>query len=116
MDFQTQEAIDYFKFRFPELAGRGDGIINLILTEATAEVGDNWSVRDRTSATMYLAAHMLSTQGTDAVTMGQVKRDKVGDSETEFAGAGTAVGYGSTVYGREFQKLLRRNFPAVLVV
>ena len=114
---QTQEALDYFKFRFPELAGRGDGYINIMLTEAKAEIGDTWAEADRDLAANFLAAHKMTTQGTNTVGRGELKRRKVGDVETEYAGNGTGrTGYATTVYGQEYLKILRRNFPAVAVV
>lgn len=119
-----------FKARYPEFAPVSDALIGLVLAETFDEVGDTWLERDRARAQMLLAAHKLtlegepkrSTAGTGAALNGAVKRHKVGDVEVEFAGVDISdsdtsrLGYGLTVYGREFAALMRKNFPAVAVV
>lgn len=116
------------KARFPEFTAVSDTLVNLILAEASAQVGETWLERDRTPATLYLAAHLLamegepgrSTSGRGSATTGPVRRRKVGDVETEYAGYGSSEygrsGYGSSEYGQRFLNLMRRNFPAVAVV
>jgi len=119
------------KARFSEFAAVPDTLVNLILAEAQAQVGETWLERDRKPATLYLAAHLLAMEGepgrsaggTGGGVSGPVKRRKVGDVETEFAGFGVAGGgaatdasYEMTAYGRQFLRLLRLNFPAVAVV
>lgn len=119
------------KQRFPEFTAVSDTLVNLILAEASAQVGETWVERDRKPATLYLAAHLLAMEGepgrsagsTSGGVTGPVKRRKVGDVETEFAGFGrtdtngrTDTGYEMTTYGRQFLRLLRLNFPAVVVV
>lgn len=117
------------KARFPEFTPVSNTLIDLILAEATAQVGETWLERDRKPATLYLAAHLLAMEGEpersqtgqgNAAT-GPVRRSKVGDVETEFAGSEAGAGdgassYSSTGYGRRFLDLMRRNFPAVAVV
>jgi hypothetical protein len=119
-----------FKARYPEFTPVSDDLITLVLDEAIAQVGDTWLERDRARAQMLLTAHMLTMEGEPARTntgngvgsSGAVKRRKVGDVETEFAGFGTgadgsaATGYASTVYGQEFAALMRKNFPAIAAV
>ncbi|MEP9376201.1 DUF4054 domain-containing protein [Aquabacter sp. CN5-332] len=119
----TPPTVAELKARFPEFAARGDVLLGLVLDEAIAQVGETWIEADRKPATLYLAAHLLASQGSgaggDVAISGPVKRDRVGDSETEFAGVGGAAGqgdYGSTAYGQRFATYLRRNFPAVAVV
>lgn len=119
------------KARFPEFSSVSDTLLDLILAEAQERVGETWLERDRKPATLYLAAHMLALEGepgrsaggTSGGVSGPVKRRKVGDVETEFAGfevssggASTDAGYEVTAYGRQFLHLLRLNFPAVAVV
>ena len=118
------------KARFPEFTAVSDVLVNLILAEAKAQVGETWLERDRKTATLYLAAHMLAMEGepgrsaggTSGGTSGPVRRRKVGDVETEFAGFGSSASgasasdYGLTAYGRLFFDLLRKNFPGVAVV
>lgn len=116
------------KQRFPEFATVSNALVGLILAEASAQVGETWLERDRKPATLCLAAHMLAMEGEpgrtatgqgSAVT-GPVRRRKVGDVETEYAGYGASEygrsGYGASEYGRRFEELMRRNFPAVAVV
>lgn len=121
------------KGRFPEFNAVNDVLIGLILEEAAPQVGETWLERDRKPATLYLAAHLLTMEGEPGRTVngaagatagtGPIRRFKVGDVETEFAGSGASSGSGSgapsyaaTEYGRRFLDLLRRNFPAVAVV
>lgn len=116
------------KARFSEFAAVPDTLVNLILAEAQAQVGGTWLERDRKPATLYLAAHLLamegepgrSASGQGAATTGPVRRRKVGDVETEYAGYGASEygrsGYGASEYGLRFAELMRRNFPAVAVV
>jgi len=120
------------KQRFPEFTAVSDTLVNLILAEASAQVGETWLERDRKPATLYLAAHMLASEGRDAAAAGVVggdavtgplKRRKVGDVEAEFAGVSSSSGdgssaseYASTAYGLRYLELMRRNFPAVAIV
>lgn len=119
-----------FKARYPEFAPVSDTLINLVLAESFDEVGDTWLERDRARAQMLLTAHKLTMEGEPGRTTtgegiaatGPIKRDKVGDVETEFMGvtssdnAGSSLGYGLTHYGREFAALMRKNFPAIAAV
>lgn len=120
-----------FKARYPEFASVSDTLIQLMIDDAVAEVGDTWVEKDRARAQMLLVAHWLTMEGEPGRSetgqgtagTGPIKRDKVGDVETEFAtpsasasqsaGSGT---YMQTAYGREYLALMRRNFPAVAVV
>ncbi|MBX4889776.1 DUF4054 domain-containing protein [Rhizobium bangladeshense] len=122
-----------FKARYPEFTAVSDALVQLVLNDAISDVGDTWLEKDRARAQMLLAAHILTMEGEPGRTengasgatagTGIIKRDKVGDVETEFAtpsssgGGGSALsGYGMTFYGRQYLELLRKNFPAVSVV
>lgn len=120
-----------FKTRFPEFAAVAEATVQMVLDEATADVGPTWLERDRTPGVLHLTAHLLTAQGSGvsgaggggAAVTGAIKRRKVGDTETEFAGVagGAATGgaldfYRSTAYGVRYLSLMRRNFPAVAVV
>lgn len=119
-----------FKARYPEFQPVSDALVQLVLDEAISDVGDTWLEKDRARAQMLLAAHMLtmegepgrSTTGQGSGATGPVKRRKVGDVETEFAGngasagGGSASGYAATIYGQEFLSLMRKNFPPVAAV
>lgn len=127
MDYTAPTAAD-LKARFPEFVAVSDTLVGLILAEAVPQVGETWVERDRNPATLYLAAHMLamegepgrSQSGQGSAATGPVRRRKVGDVETEFAGYGASEygrsGYGASEYGRRFAELMRRNFPAAVVV
>ena len=119
-----------FKARYPEFAPVSDILIGLVLAEAINDVGETWLERDRARAQMLLTAHKLAMEGEPERTStglgigaaGVVKRDKVGDVETEYAGmgsgsgSGSSLGYDQSAYGREFAALMRKNFPAIAVV
>lgn len=122
-----------FKARFPGFTSVSDATVDAVLAEAILQVGESWLERDRVPAVLYLTAHMLIMEGQPAasaseamknVTRGAVKRVKVGDVETEFAGgsgsssggSGIVASLSATEYGRRYLELLRRNFPAIAVV
>lgn len=121
----TEPTIEILKVRFPVFAAVADALLTLVLDEAIGAVGPEWLEKDRATAQLYYAAHILASEGaTDggaAAVVGQIKRDKVGDSETEFAAVATGAvgdvaGFGATEYGRRYLRLLRLNFPGVAVV
>jgi hypothetical protein len=123
-------AID-LKTRYPEFASVADSTVNAVLEEAVGEVGDTWIEKDRTPAVLALTAHLLSQSGMPgapgagggrAAVAGAIKRRKVGDVETEFAGIGDSrstsplARYRTTAYGLRYLELMRRNFPTARVV
>lgn len=126
----TEPTPETFKARYPEFTPVSDALIQLMLNDAVAEVGETWVEKDRARAQMLLVAHWLTMEGEPGRTetgqgaagTGAIKRDKVGDVETEFAtfGSGSQTAgsgtYMQTAYGQEFLALMRRNFPAVAVV
>lgn len=119
-----------FKARFPEFSALGNDYVALILVEAARSTDATWiNQDDRAAAEMYLAAHMMAVEGRliDATSgggvnvTGAVKRRKVGDVETEFAGVASGGGgssnpYLTTSYGRQWWSLLQRNVIAAFVV
>jgi len=112
------EDFKYFKIRFPELADRGDALIQMILSETEEDFANPcWVDPVKKRARMYLAAHLLTTQGGDFITNGVEKRRKVGDVEVEMSGPSSkGSGYYGTPYGSEYLALVRATFPAVLIV
>lgn len=126
--------------RYPEFAKVPTGLVDAILGDTLLHVDESWAEGDRKPAILSLAAHFLSVEGEprrsadiagggtgDVNSVGSIKRDKVGDVETEFfqlesstaaasSGGDGSAGYGSTSYGQRFLVLRRRNFPAILVV
>ncbi|TBZ81415.1 DUF4054 domain-containing protein [Rhizobium leguminosarum] len=122
-----------FKARYPEFAAVSDVLVQLVLDDAIGDAGDTSVEKDRARAQMLLAAHILTMEGEPGRTengssgatagTGIIKRDKVGDVETEFAtpassgpGGSTLSAYSLTFYGQQYLELLRKNFPAVAVV
>lgn len=119
------------KTRYSEFSSVSDVLIGLMISEAGGYVSQSWVERDYQPAIMLLVCHWLTVEGElgrsngggGAAGLGAIKRRRVGDVETEFAGFGSSSGgganaseYGSTVYGLRFLELMRLNFPAVAVV
>lgn len=128
----TPPTLEQFRTRFPEFASVPDATVEMVLDEAVGGVSERWLERDKTPGVLYLTAHLLVSQGLGvlgaggaswAVT-GAIKRRKVGDVETEFAGVGVGAGtdkgalaqYRTSTYGIQYLSLMRRNVPAVAVV
>lgn len=123
-------SVEQFKVRYPEFSSVSNALISLVMDEASARIGDTWVDGDGNRARMLLTAHILTMEGEPGRTAtgqgsagtGLVKRDKVGDVETEFAvpssstGSSSTSAYASTFYGQQYLDLVRRNFPAVAVV
>lgn len=130
MAYATPTATE-FKTRFPEFGTVSDDLVSAIIAEQEPQVGETWIDADRRPALMYLTAHILNTSGYPAATAaiavlnaqrGPMKRRKVGDVETEYAGAGSSANsgvsniYAATSYGRMFLTYMRRNFAPFAVV
>lgn len=131
--------IEEFKARFPSFANVPADVLEAVFNEALGSVGDTWTERDRPLAVMYLAAHLLASEGYGvseagdgaggggAAILGPARKRKVGDVEVEFAGVsrlgGGSTGAGSitsgfltTVYGQRYLRLLRLNHPGPVTV
>ena len=121
--------VDLFKARFPEFRGVEDAFIQLLLNEASLDVGQRWvNPEFRALAVLHLTAHLLSLSGNGAagagggagLATGTIKRRRVGDVEVEYETGGAASSGSllpSTRYGQRYLELLGQNFgPAVLVV
>lgn len=122
-----------FKSRFPEFGPVSDALIDLVLSETDATLGDKWLDRDRPVALKLLTAHKLSMEGeperskaiaegrsVQNAQAGQVTSMKVGDVSVTYGGLDTQSsredGYDKTPYGRRYLELMRKNFPSVLTV
>lgn len=130
--------LEQFKTRFPSFANVPAATLEMVFAEAVNAVGETWTERDRPLAVMYLAAHLLASEGYGvseagdaaggggAATLGQVRKRKVGDVETEFGGVarssagdggtGIAGSYSTTEYGKRYLRLLRLNHPGPVTV
>lgn len=109
-------ALASFRLAYPAFASVDDGVIGFWIAEARG-VTANWIEADRSPASLALAAHNLSLSGYgkasgpvgDLATMGVSSFKSASMSVSFERGAGSAGGYGSTQYGLEFQRYLRRN-------
>lgn len=137
----TKPTAAEFKVRFPEFTPVADATINAIIDEQEIQVGESWFEDDRRPALMYLVAHLLTIQGEPGRSIeiaaggsgsqtanGVLKSRKVGDVSVEYQNANERIGTGAgvntvgkagyelTMYGRQFQTYLRRNFRTMIVI
>lgn len=114
-----------FKARHATFSAVADAAVDAMLAEAARSVSQCWSEGDYTDGIMYLAAHMIAEEqsaggATAASKAGPIRRVKADTVEIEYAGSFlstlTDAELVSTVYGRRFLALRRRNSPGVLVV
>jgi len=109
-----------FKARHAAFASVVDGTVSAFLAEAARSVSDQWAATDTDDAIMYLAAHLMQEEGlsggqSSINAAGPIKRFKADSVEIEYAGlTGLDATLGTTVYGRRFLELRRRNSPGVL--
>ncbi|RPH72724.1 MAG: DUF4054 domain-containing protein [Myxococcaceae bacterium] len=117
-----------FKARFPVFEGQDDDYVTLILTEASASVDESWAEPDYQPAIMYLAAHMIATEnssGDDAeidTGSGRIASESFGgvlsisyfDDKADLSSG--MSDYASTIYGRNYLRLLTRNKPAIVAI
>lgn len=114
------------RLRYPAFSTVNDGTINYWLTDAARIVTAAWG-SDQEPGTLALAAHSMAlTPGVLAGGSGAtnfpagVTSFKSGTVSLTFSDAAAAQastgGYGSTVYGREFEVMLRRNAGGPMLV
>lgn len=125
----TKPTTDQFRVKFPTFSGVGNPTIQAAIDEASASVDPSWIEADYQPAILYLAAHIMASDGVlfdglglesvgGVIAAGQVSEAKVGDAMVKLGGAsgGSASGYASTPYGKRYLELLRRNQPAIALV
>lgn len=122
---------DYAEFiaRFPifdNTAKWPQAMVEMIIVEATGNVDNSWVEKDYKPAIMYQTAHLLATDNSEEGTDPEIGSPSVLSSES-FAGMsqsfstvapgvlGSSELWGTTVYGRRYLDLLRKNKPAVVV-
>lgn len=119
-----------FKARYPEFCPVSNALVDLVLAEAIAQVGECWLERDRARGQMLLAAHTLTMEGEPGRSFsgqgsagtGNMTQRSVGDVSVSFAAPGSSSAgalagiYSGSQYGIEFAALLRKNVPAVAAV
>lgn len=124
----TLPTADQFATRFPIFADADSDLVTALIAEAGGQVDQSWEEADYQPAIMYLAAHLLasdSSQAGDDVGSGgagaiasesfsgmSVSYQRAGSQSTFF----TNSDYGSTSYGRRYLNLLKRNKPAVVSI
>lgn len=110
------------KERFPCFNAVSNGLIDALIDEAPVDT--SWREKDYAPAIKYWVAHKLTIEnalGTKPVeTSGPITSRTLGDASESYAVAGKADSsvhdYGSTPYGREFQRLLRGNHAGPVVI
>jgi len=119
-----------FIARFPVFADRSQAVIEALITEAAGTVDTDWLERDYAPAILYLTAHLLANEESEAgddVDVGTgvsnaVASESFGGMSISYAAAddGGSLNdselYGNTEFGRRFLRLLRLNKPAVVIV
>lgn len=135
----TAPTVADFKARYPEFGPVPEPLLELVLNEAIATVGDGWHEDDRAKAQSLLAAHTLVMEGepqrsTTIANGGTANAGNVGpilemqdrdvrvkfanrlDSTSENSGLGDiGQSYMQSHYGREYYLLMLRNVDSVAV-
>lgn len=120
------------KLKLPFFASVDDGVVSSYIADAGRSVDDSWLAGDQANAVIFLAAHYMFVLGAASVTgappggaggSGAVQSKSVGDASESYAVNSFLKGGGaneddlrSTVYGRQYLRLLRLNVPAVDIV
>ena len=121
----TAPSPDDLQARYPAFADVADETVQVWLTDAERFVDESWAETDYAPAIMAHAAHQMTLLGLGAQTAtgaipGGVTRFKSGAMDVTISEASASLsargGYSSTVYGREFLILLRRNHAGPRVV
>lgn len=126
--------VEEFRVLYPEFVNADDDeVVEATLNLAIEEVGTSWIESDRKRAQLaltafYLARGLNTTLGSGGgagVETGAIKRKTVGpvsimyetggDSATAAATDGTSKN-SADVYWEEYNRLMRRSFPAVAIV
>jgi hypothetical protein len=112
--------------RVPELADTSSDVFELVLLEAQRRVDTTWLEGDYTTALIYLTAHLASIANQTVESGGDtssqlITSESLGRISLSYGTGGAAAavspsGLQATSYGLLFLGLVKRNFPAVLVV
>lgn len=111
-----------FKLRHPSFASVADVTVTAMLAEASRSVSTQWSEADYADAIMYLAAHLIAEENSAggisaASKAGPIERVKADSVEIQYAAGAKNDGvFDTTVYGRRFKELRKRNAPRAIVV
>jgi hypothetical protein len=122
----TVPTTDQFYERFPIFENYDEDALTAILAEAAAQIDNSWREQDYQPAIMYLAAHMIALDNSQAGEEVQIGEPGTISSES-FAGMSVSYastpqasgvstsGYAATSYGRRYYQLLIKNKPGVVV-
>lgn len=117
-----------FKARHGKFTAVADALVTAMLTDASRSVTTSWIEADYQDGIMYLAAHLMVEEGalnaasSPSSTTGPVQEIKAGDVTVKFDQTGSRYDgelgktYGSTVYGRRYLELARRNGASAAVM
>ena len=108
------------KARYEAFSTLTDARVELSLIDARRQVDDSWLEDDRDRAITLYACHLLIAEGaldggSSSVETRQIQSEKLGDAQvTYYIPSGGDVqtqagGLDSTIYGKQFQQLLRQN-------
>jgi hypothetical protein len=125
----TTPTVAQFIERFPNLSESDESLIQVLLDEAARTIDKSYEEHDYQPAILYLAAHLMATdnsaEGEDVElggTTGGIASESFGGMSISYANGGSAAGslaasasYGSTVFGRRFLEIVRRNRGGPLV-
>lgn len=127
----TTPTVEQFRARFPVFADSGDSQIQILLDEAASTgVDTSWREQDYQPAIMYLAAHLLASDASQAgdevssgaAGAGAIASENFGglsvsyDRGNQSGGLSSSDAFGGTEYGRRYLMLLRGNKPGPMVV
>lgn len=97
----------------PELEAVPQVAWDMVLADVALQVGANWG-RKQETAQRYLAAHKLTLISREDKGAG-ITSERTGDVSTTYATPGEED-YSETVYGREYQRLLRGAIAGFMTV
>lgn len=128
MTVAVPTAVD-LKTKFPFFASVADPVVTDFIAEAGRSVDDSWLAGDQANATMYLACHLMYVLGAASTSGappgspgggGVVQSQSIGDASVSYAattflkgGGSVNDDYRSTIWGRQYLRLLKLNQPGV---
>lgn len=111
---RASELLALFRLRYAAFASIADGVIGYWLADAAGRIADPWPEDARDPAKLVLAAHMLAESGALSGNAGipaGVTSFRSGSFSATFSDSvANRTGFSTTIYGREFLALRRRNF------
>jgi len=99
------------RLRYPAFAAASDEVVQYWLTDAERLVTESWDEADYAPGLIALAAHNMARQGlgAGATIPAGVTRFKSGSFEASISETQARGGFGSTIYGQDYELLRKRN-------